>query len=82
VPEILFHVCGYSQAPAASSSTVDIQKSTAGSPCGAGSRCAEEADQLLVRTGEMTRAQGVRTPLGNFGAVARYLPALSGMRIS
>jgi hypothetical protein len=40
------------------------------------------ADQLLVRTGEMTRAQGVRTPLGNFGAVARYLPALSGMRIS
>ena len=40
------------------------------------------ADQLLVRTGETTRKQGVGTPLGNFGAVARYLPALSGMRLS
>ena len=40
------------------------------------------ADQLLVRAGEMTRKQGVITdPLGNFGAVARYLPALSGMRL-
>jgi len=40
------------------------------------------ADQLLVRTGEMARKQGVGLdPLGNVGAVARYLPALSGMRL-
>jgi hypothetical protein len=40
------------------------------------------ADQLLVRTNEMTRKQGVGTdPLGNVGAVARYLPAWSGKRL-
>src|SRR5215207_2320414 len=51
------------------------------------------ADQLLVRTGEMARRQaGGPNPLGVpragsdghlklIGAVARYLPALSGMRL-
>jgi hypothetical protein len=41
------------------------------------------ADQLLVRTvGEMARKQefGLK-PNGTFGAVARYLPGLSGMRL-
>jgi len=46
------------------------------------------ADQLLVRTGEMARRQaGGPNPVGNeghrkiLGAVARYVPAFSGMRL-
>jgi hypothetical protein len=40
------------------------------------------ADQLLVRTDEMARGHRVgRTLRGNVGAMALYLPALSGMRL-
>jgi hypothetical protein len=40
------------------------------------------ADQLLVRTGEMARGHRVGMTLrGNVGAMALYLPALSGMRL-
>jgi hypothetical protein len=46
------------------------------------------ADQLLVRTGELARRQaGGPNPVGSeghreiLGAVARYVPALSGMRL-
>jgi hypothetical protein len=39
------------------------------------------ADQLLVRTGEMARRQEEGPNRKIFGAMARYLPALSGMRL-
>jgi hypothetical protein len=49
---------------------------------GAGSRCAQMTDQLLVRTGEMARRQMSAPPFTSIrGAVARYLPTLSGMRL-
>jgi hypothetical protein len=39
------------------------------------------ADQLVVRTGEMARRQEEGPNRKIFGAMARYLPALSGMRL-
>jgi hypothetical protein len=46
-----------------------------------GSRPRPMADQLLVRTGEMVRRQEEGPNRKIFGAMARYLPALSGMRL-
>ena len=39
------------------------------------------ANQLLVRTGEMARRQEEGPNSEIFGAIARYLPTLSGMRL-
>ena len=44
-------------------------------------RLVDLTDQLLVRTGEMAHRQEEGPNRKIFGAMARYLPALSGMRL-
>ena len=59
---------------------LEFLSSRTGSPCGAGFRCADEADQLLIRTGEAARKQ---TPLNCSkmpGVTDRYLPGRSLIR--